>query len=500
MVQPEFENLTFCKDLKTFSQREKVECRVSLGGDAPKKVLSVFAQPLASSCSATDGEFSARGKVVFFACYVDSENAVKKAEGVGEYEFTVKDECAKSKTDCRINASVEKCDYFIDGDNLLLSASVNVNVKSQNENCADIVKDGERTITNKSEIEYEKSLGVSRGAYPVEQAFTLPYSVEEVLCQSGTVSVTATQCGVGCVIVDGEVYLSCLLLQNGQKRDIIREEWTLPFRFEAQAEWAMPSMRAVAFAQIKSISNQVAVDDDGESNANVSVILEYDAEVFADEIASITVDAFSLDDEIEIEKIELPTTRTLDAVCLKERVFGRAETTELPIGARILAVSSERVEIVKHTCSGKQMEVDGILTCYAFYRDGDNELTSAKLEIPFSVNLKIPCEAGGGDITAIVSGVSAKIVSATQTEVCATVIFTVYPKTFGKVACVKNYKVIGSKSPDDSAISVYIPLAGEGLWDLAKRLSVRPEALVKSNPELNFPLTGKERIVIYRNL
>ena len=49
-----------------------------------------------------------------------------------------------------------------------------------------------------------------------------------------------------------------------------------------------------------------------------------------------------------------------------------------------------------------------------------------------------------------------------------------------------------------AAISVYIPLEGEGLFSLAKRLNVSPESLVNTNRELNFPLSGKERIVIYR--
>ena len=56
----------------------------------------------------------------------------------------------------------------------------------------------------------------------------------------------------------------------------------------------------------------------------------------------------------------------------------------------------------------------------------------------------------------------------------------------------------GLKKVNDSAVSVYIPLDGEGLFALAKRLNVCPETLVATNPDLQFPLTGKERIVIFR--
>ena len=56
----------------------------------------------------------------------------------------------------------------------------------------------------------------------------------------------------------------------------------------------------------------------------------------------------------------------------------------------------------------------------------------------------------------------------------------------------------GEKRLSQSAISVYIPAAGDGLWETAKRLSESPENIQLANPELTFPLSGKERILIYR--
>jgi chorismate mutase len=61
-------------------------------------------------------------------------------------------------------------------------------------------------------------------------------------------------------------------------------------------------------------------------------------------------------------------------------------------------------------------------------------------------------------------------------------------------------KEVGEKKKQTSAISVYIANCGEELWDLSKRLSVSPEVLSANNKDLEFPLSGKERIVIYRQL
>jgi hypothetical protein len=47
---------------------------------------------------------------------------------------------------------------------------------------------------------------------------------------------------------------------------------------------------------------------------------------------------------------------------------------------------------------------------------------------------------------------------------------------------------------------VFIPTAGDLLWDVAKSLGVSEEEVLKTNPDLQFPLSGEERIVIYREI
>jgi LysM repeat protein len=50
----------------------------------------------------------------------------------------------------------------------------------------------------------------------------------------------------------------------------------------------------------------------------------------------------------------------------------------------------------------------------------------------------------------------------------------------------------------DAAISVLIPQKGDGLWEVAKKLKTPPEKVQQCNQQLNYPLTGSERIVVYR--
>ena len=67
----------------------------------------------------------------------------------------------------------------------------------------------------------------------------------------------------------------------------------------------------------------------------------------------------------------------------------------------------------------------------------------------------------------------------------------------------ENFSVISSvaegeeKVLSQKAMSVYIPLKGEELWDVAKRLNSCPEVILEINGDLEFPLTGEELPLFY---
>ena len=54
------------------------------------------------------------------------------------------------------------------------------------------------------------------------------------------------------------------------------------------------------------------------------------------------------------------------------------------------------------------------------------------------------------------------------------------------------------KEENPCAISVYIARSGEDVFSLAKRLNQCPDKIKETNKDLQFPLNGDERIVVYR--
>ena len=103
-----------------------------------------------------------------------------------------------------------------------------------------------------------------------------------------------------------------------------------------------------------------------------------------------------------------------------------------------------------------------------------------------------------GDIAVAVSGMSIRQRAEGECEADATLKITA---AHGETRSIKYLSEVtegGDKRQDDCAISVYMPSAGDDLWATAKKLNAPPESVCASNPGLEFPLTGKERILIFR--
>ena len=290
-------------------------------------------------------------------------------------------------------------------------------------------------------------------------------------------------------------------MQKNDKNDIIRENKVFPFRMEIESEDAMPNMCATAMVKEKAFKVDVAVDDDGKrSVVTVSASLLFEGEVFGETELKVACDAFSTENEVEILKDDYPFFSPLATRSHVAVVSGRAQTGELPVGATVLATCGERAVIVGESCDDSGVNITGVLFATAYLRDGDGKVFTRKLEIPFekSFDGSYPC---GTIAKKVIKAENAKsrIISLTEIDLEAEIYLNVYPEEKKDRRLISEIKELGKKKVSDSAISVYIAREGEDEWSLAKRLNVCPDALRTTNKDLQFPLSGTERIVVYRN-
>ena len=494
-IETLFEKIAVTEKSGEAVARIKAECKTDIPSAEIEKVLSENARCFPVLDKISEGRADFTVKVAFFVCYKSAEG-VKKFECGAEIRDAVLSSLITERSDVRLSCAVEKTEVSLSGVKTAVSARITVTAEIFSRQEYSALTGGQGLFTEKRTAETLLSVPCSETFWTAEEEFDIPYPVAEVLCHRAEAVTTAVQCGVGTIICDGEIYLNEILLQTGEKQDIIRESKVIPFRVECECESAMPNFSATGNARVKTLKTDVSVDEEKKTSVlTATVTLGVHAQAFIKSETELVTDAFCTEKEITLTKKTVCHYVKTPPACAYVRLTGKGQT-DTGDGDRIVTVLSERAEVVSAEKKGESLAIACAINAQILFCDKEGALFVKTVDIPAETQIK--CETEGDIKVAVaVKNCSAKTIGG-ETECEAETVFTVYGEKTEKTEIVTAAEEGEEKPINGSAISVYIPAEGETLWELAKRLNFSPESVVSTNPELQFPLTGKERIVIYR--
>ena len=364
-------------------------------------------------------------------CYLDVENNVKKCESATEFSGEIIADNVNANDKVEVRVSLERATADKGGLKLIGLANFFACAKTFGENSVTAISGGEGVVVNTTTVDVCKSFGIKKGSYPIEEEYQLSYPVAEVLYQRVTPIITAVQCGMGCVIIDGNVVLSSILLQSGDKKDIIKESKTVAFRAEIECEDAMPSCWARAECWVKSFKTDVTVDEEQNSSVvGAFVTLNFSCEAFCSEELAVVEDAFSITDVIKLEGAEFSNQKTCEQKSSTVKVVGRTEIEEISQTAKFLCTCGENVEIVSAEQTDGGISFTGTLFVNAIFKDENEKLFSVRCETSFQTEMEYPfaCDCMVIDAIAVAECGNLQIITKEQAEISAEVTFTVFPK------------------------------------------------------------------------
>ena len=183
-----------------------------------------------------------------------------------------------------------------------------------------------------------------------------------------------------------------------------------------------------------------------------------------------------------------------------ERLSGVAASDKRPdFSCSLQASALPRAEVAA-TVSDGEITAEGVLDAAVFFKNGQGEADCAHVSLPFSFPVRSDRARKGmrADVVAIACGVTVrqKKEGELETEGALKLFFTLREPREARYVC--RMEAGEEKPVRDVAISVFVPAAGDTLWAAAKKLDRPPEKVQEENPSLSFPLTGGERIVLYR--
>lgn len=488
MIQPNYENYHSTTEICAVENASIVECRFA-GGEI-SKILATRATVVPTECVCGDGEIKYGGKLVLKIVYEDSENRICRAERGAEFSHRVEHFAITPSSFANVELSAENVSHRREGSGMYSSIVVNAKFHVFAQTQTEYLTDGDGLIVKQEEKTFVKTLNI-KGATEADDEFEMDY-VGDILMHAETAHVSFVEAGVGQVTIEGEVSLQFCALASD--KGLCSYERLIPFRADVICEECMQGVPVSAWASVVDAKLNVATDEEkGKCKVEAQIDLSLSAQVFLKERLTVATDVFSPQTAVAIEKAERKSVYCSDTAQFTERVAGRVSLSE-PID---YSTSLKAVLLPKAELSIKGGDVEGMVEATVIIQGKEDGYKSAKMTLPFLFH--IPLKTGAVfEADAVVCGLSLYQRKEGEAEAEATLKITVRSFEHESAEYIVEVKEGERYEENENAISIYLPCAGDGLWETAKRLRRTPEELTKSNPELTFPLKGGERIFVYR--
>lgn len=499
--QPKFEQLNLKERVEPLKVQSVVECKANESYESFAKILSTVAKVTCLGAEALAGELRYSGRVIFNIVYVDNDGKLRKSECGAEFSHRAERPDILPSFAVDMNMEIDSTELKQVNGQLFLSAIVTANAEISVKNSFGYLSGGEDLVFKTEEINVSRSVGSSKGNFEVSEEFDINDAIGDILSYNAEAIVLSTQAGIGCIVSEGEIYLS-VTAERASDGEIIGECKIYPFRMELEIEESMPNMKAVSCCNIAGAKFEVVVDTDRNKSAvSVEFNLEIKGEVFDSSAVEKVSDVYSTSNELNLTTQSL-SGNNLAATCVfAEKVHGAAVMNEqFENDVRIMFCSNERVNVAATRCESGRMTAEGVMSATAYFKDMDGALGSVNLELPFSVELVNDNFTDGRrtDLSCIAENVFARSKAGREIELEGTLKFSVNVFDSQVHTIITDVAAGDEKTPKTCAISVYIPNAEDTLWEVSKELGVCPETIMAFNKDLQFPLQGDERIIIYR--
>lgn len=491
MLKAEYDNYFETKTFK-ISQKNVVECSLNLSEENADKILSLTGKVFQPTNEKEETALVYGGLATFNAVFFGDE--LMRMEVGAKFSFKAQLPCA----DCKIrsvNYSLYGIRVKAEGGMLYASANLVTEITyalTEDKNYLVSVD----ALTKKSTMKKfsEKTFA---GSFNVQDEFDVK-KIKRVLWSDADAVVKDVKTGINEVTVEGVAVINVLMLPFSENSDIIKEVRLAPFRYEIDADGVEENMAACAQVVVDKLNFKVFVDEE-KNKATVSYKIDINVGgvvVRCDE-ADYIEDCYSADNELLLTHAAVSFDAVRGVACFSDRVSGRADCA-VPEYARLLKLMGESVETASFTIDDGKLKVDGLIRGEALFAGEEDVVTTRSFLTPFSVAARTDAKRVE-DVKVIAEEVFGKLRGGgLDIDATLTIAYTEYD---GYGYDVLTEVVEGEKkNADHSAISVYLGKSGDTEWDVTKKLGVDMDTIMKTNPEITFPLSGEERIVIFRKL
>lgn len=471
----------------SLTHQTAVECKFGAEVDS---VIASDARVVLTGAEVNDGEVRYFGKAYFLIVYADTEKRICRAEKGIEFSARVENEGCYPALTARAGLTLENLSTRSSGASVYLTALIGADINLYGETSFDYLSGGDLVV--RRETSTLLSARLVGGSTEAEDEFETEF-IGDILLHSETVSGVEITLSAGTLRAEGEINL-CILALKGED-SLISFERLVPFSFEIPCEEAFPGRNAEVRVSVLDVSLKAEAD---EEKQRCKIVAEFtlgaEGCVYEEREVEFVSDAFSCTHEIALSYSEVTTSGVGQSHGFTERVSGKAAlSSTVDFSDTLLAVTLQRAE-ANLVSTDDGMRVEGVALATLIVKGTDNSVRGMEMSLPFSV----AADVTHADVSVLVCSMSAR--QRQEGEIDAEATLKISFKEH-KSLCAKFVSGAeeGAEVPEnDHAVSVFIPAAGDGLWELSKSLKKSPDEVALNNPDLEFPVKEGQRVIIYR--
>lgn len=481
----QYQTGTFTRRIANLHSQSIVEIRFS--GQDIGEIVAVSPEVSANSVEINSGRATYNGRLVCTVAYTDEDGKLCRVQKGAEFSHYCDDDNLAPAHRGLIHLNCEKTQIRRDGSSFLVAVVVSAEIQVFASAERSYLSSAEGAVLKRDNAGLCTAVTFS-GESEVEDDFDC--NAEDVLIPAAEALVLDCNARAGTVEVTGEIYLSMLAMREGAPVSLDR---VIPFKCELVCEEALLSRKAFCRADIKDISVNAKVrEDKGVCGVEIVARLGFSGSFYDEEETPVILDAFSCDNDLNLTFAEEKSYPCAGYKVYSERVSGLCATkAKLDYTCAFLATATPRVEFAR-----SESGIEGSVSATLIYNQG-GEIRASEVNLPFAVTL---AGLNYGEISVAVCGVSVRQRAEGECEAEAVLKISAAEQEERHCRYLKEAQDGEQVEVSDSAVSVYIPVKGDDLWATAKKLKRPPEDIQATNHELTFPLSGKERIIVFRPL
>lgn len=471
-MEQQFETFETNMPVMTITAQTAVECKI-VGGGEFATLLSCIATAIPTGKEVRSGEFRYSGKLLFSVVYTDNEGQVRRLERGAEFNHSIANDSLVPAYTASLDLKVIKSTVRRENGSIYATAIVSPVVELSS---TIPIRYPNRTelISKREGLELYRSVAIS-GMSETEDEFELDY-LGDVLTHSEQSITEKITIGNGSVIVEGNVSLLITAWKDG----VCSFERLVPFRTELPYDGT--GDRVGCKVSVRAVNLSVNSDEDkGKTSILTEITLDFQATVWEKHTFDCVDDVYSTQKEISVERKETMFDLPKELVTFNERVVCPCLTNELlDFSSTVKAITSVRTAVEGN---------EGTIFATAILADQNGELK--KMEFTCPVELSSFAE----EMDLLVCGLKVAQRKEGELEAECTLKGSMLSREKRTVSPIVQI-IEGEELPTPPHIRVILPMKGETLWELSKRLHRPSEEVSAQNPELTFPMTGKERILL----